>query len=89
MLVRVLQHLVRTYKLTKGMNKMGQAASTLSYENGKTKGDVTDTKDRSLKIFNMPILWFLVFAGITLVSMYTGESAWRDDRKPSRHDGPW
>ena len=51
---------------------MGQPASTLSYENGKTKGDVTDTKDRSLKIFNMPILWFLVFAGITLVSMYTG-----------------
>lgn len=54
------------------MNKMGQPASTLSYENGKTKEDVTDTKDRSLKIFNMPILWFLVFAGVTLVSMYTG-----------------
>ncbi|MGG3914728.1 2-hydroxycarboxylate transporter family protein [Rossellomorea vietnamensis] len=51
---------------------MGQPASTLSYENGKTKEDVTDTKDRSLKIFNMPILWFLVFAGVTLVSMYTG-----------------
>ncbi|QHE60924.1 citrate:sodium symporter [Rossellomorea vietnamensis] len=51
---------------------MGQPASTLSYENGKTKEDVADTKDRSLKIFNMPILWFLVFAGITLVSMYTG-----------------
>lgn len=72
MLERALQHSVRTYKSTKGMNKMGQPASTLSYENGKTKEDVTDTKDRSLKIFNMPILWFLVFAGVTLVSMYTG-----------------
>ncbi|PFG07130.1 CCS family citrate carrier protein [Bacillus sp. es.034] len=72
MLGRALQHSVRTYKSTKGMNKMGQPASTLSYENGKTKEDVTDTKDRSLKIFNMPILWFLVFAGVTLVSMYTG-----------------
>lgn len=72
MLEREFLHSVRTDKSRKGMNKMGQAASTLSYENGKTKEDVTDTKDRSLKIFNMPILWFLVFAGITLVSMYTG-----------------
>ncbi|XXM74444.1 2-hydroxycarboxylate transporter family protein [Lysinibacillus sphaericus] len=30
------------------------------------------TKKRSLQIFNIPILWFLVFSGITLVSLYTG-----------------
>ncbi|WP_071618239.1 2-hydroxycarboxylate transporter family protein [Rossellomorea aquimaris] len=30
------------------------------------------TNERWLQIFNIPILWFLVFAGITLVSLYTG-----------------
>ncbi|MCA1059579.1 2-hydroxycarboxylate transporter family protein [Rossellomorea aquimaris] len=51
---------------------MGQAASTLSYKNEETKENVSLAKEHSLQIFNVPILWFLAFTGITLVSLYTG-----------------
>ncbi|WP_175989422.1 2-hydroxycarboxylate transporter family protein [Bacillus sp. Marseille-Q1617] len=51
---------------------MGQATSTLSYKDEKVEERVTFTKDQTLQIFNMPILWFLVFTAITLVSLYTG-----------------
>jgi malate:Na+ symporter len=53
------------------MIKVGQVTSTLAYKE-KVKEKVALTKDESLQIFNMPILWFLVFTGITLVSLYTG-----------------
>ncbi|MGR3764464.1 2-hydroxycarboxylate transporter family protein [Rossellomorea sp. NS-SX7] len=51
---------------------MGQATSTLAYKGEKVKEQAALTKDQSLQIFNMPILWFLVFTGITLISLYTG-----------------
>ncbi|MEL3972278.1 2-hydroxycarboxylate transporter family protein [Rossellomorea oryzaecorticis] len=51
---------------------MGQVTSTLAYKDEKVKEKVTFAKEESLQIFNMPILWFLVFTGITLVSLYTG-----------------
>jgi malate:Na+ symporter len=54
------------------MIKMGQVTSTLAYKDEKVKEKVTLSKDESLQIFNMPILWFLVFTGITLVSLFTG-----------------
>lgn len=54
------------------MNKMGQATSTLAYKNEKTNESAVIPKDRSVQIFNIPILWFLIFTGITLISLYTG-----------------
>jgi malate:Na+ symporter len=54
------------------MNKMGQATSTLAYKNENTKESAVFPKGRSIQIFNMPLLWFLIFTGITLISLYTG-----------------
>jgi malate:Na+ symporter len=55
------------------MNKMGQVNSTLAFKGEKVEEEkVMLTKDRTLHIFNIPILWFLVFTAITLVSLYTG-----------------
>ncbi|NQD67771.1 citrate:sodium symporter, partial [Bacillus haikouensis] len=51
---------------------MGQATSTLAYKNEKTNESAVIPKDRSVQIFNIPILWFLIFTGITLISLYTG-----------------
>lgn len=55
------------------MNRMGQVNSTLAFKEEKGgKEKVVSNQNRSLHIFNIPILWFLVFTAITLVSLYTG-----------------
>lgn len=55
------------------MNRMGQVNSTLAFKEEKGgKEKVVSNQNRSLHIFNIPILWFLVFTVITLVSLYTG-----------------
>jgi malate:Na+ symporter len=55
------------------MQRLGQVNSALAVkEEIGEEGKVLLTNERSLQIFNIPILWFLVFAGITLVSLYTG-----------------
>ncbi|MBH9965059.1 2-hydroxycarboxylate transporter family protein [[Bacillus] enclensis] len=52
---------------------MGQVNSTLAFKEEKGgKEKVVSNQNRSLHIFNIPILWFLVFTAITLVSLYTG-----------------
>ncbi|QTC42774.1 2-hydroxycarboxylate transporter family protein [Bacillus sp. V3] len=52
---------------------MGQVNSTLAFKEEKGgKEKVVSNQNRSLHIFNIPILWFLVFTVITLVSLYTG-----------------
>ncbi|OIU72596.1 citrate:sodium symporter [Rossellomorea aquimaris] len=55
------------------MQRLGQVNSALAVKEEKgEEGKVLLTNERWLQIFNIPILWFLVFAGITLVSLYTG-----------------
>ncbi|QWC20965.1 2-hydroxycarboxylate transporter family protein [Bacillus haikouensis] len=52
---------------------MGQVNSTLAFKEEKGgKEKVVSNQNRSLHIFNIPILWFLVFTAIALVSLYTG-----------------
>jgi malate:Na+ symporter len=54
------------------MNFMEQTAKTLSYESKKQDKVYTLEQTNGLKIFNIPIVWFLIFSAITLVSLYTG-----------------
>ncbi len=51
---------------------MEQTAKTLSYEEKKQDKVYTFEQANGLKIFNIPIVWFLIFSAVTLVSLYTG-----------------
>ncbi len=52
---------------------MVQAAKELNYENQPDpSSEKISQEKKSIKIFGLPVLWFVIFAAITLTSLYTG-----------------
>jgi malate:Na+ symporter len=55
------------------VNKLAQAAKELNYENQPDPSSENISQEKkSIKIFGLPVLWFVIFAAITLTSLYTG-----------------